>query len=62
MELDDPHDTARTAAERARVTVVDGRALDRDGLAALADPLGRVWGRGRGLGPSRRSRGPRRPA
>lgn len=51
MELDDPHDTARTAAERARVTVVDGRALDRDGLAALADLFGRVWGRDRAMGP-----------
>lgn len=51
METDDPRTTARAAAEHAGVSVLDGRALGRDGMVALADLFGRVWGRDPAMGP-----------
>ena len=51
METDDPQTTARAAADRAGVSVLDGRAMDRDGLVALADLFGEVWGRDPAMGP-----------
>lgn len=52
MERDDePRATARAAAERAGVTVVDGPELDRAALTELADLFGRVWGRDPAMGP-----------
>ena len=45
MEPDEPRQTARRAAERADVRIVDGTDLDRPALQALADLFGQVWGR-----------------
>lgn len=46
MEHDDePRTTARAAAERAGVAIVDGADLDRPSLVALAAMFDEVWGR-----------------
>lgn len=53
MEHDEePRTTARAAADRADVTIVDGTELDRPTLVALAELFGEVWGRDvRAMGP-----------
>ena len=51
MDPAEPAETARAAAERAGVTIVDGDTLDRAQLVALAELFGRVWGRDPAMGP-----------
>ena len=51
MDPAEPTATARAAADRAGIAIVDGDALDRDQLVALAELFGQVWGRDPAMGP-----------